>query len=161
MKTNRQNEIYKIVFATGGCYRYCPIQVFSIDSSLTIQFKGIEFTDFKGFYTGTIRRQFFDTINMKLESVNYKQLDTAYSGTVDDLSTELIIYYGTKAKHITSPLNDLPDSVQSFYQWLLVEQKKMILHKITDSLKFETRIEKGLPPILDTIIFTPPTIEND
>ena len=159
--TNRQNEIYKIVFATGGCYGKCPVQVFSIDSSLTIKFKGIEFTDFEGLYTGTINRQYFDTLNVKLESVNYQQLDTIYSGTVDDLSTELFIYYGTKVKHITSAFNDLPDTVKSVYKWLSTLQKKMILRKTTDSINFETRIDKGLPPLREKIKFTPPRIKND
>jgi len=157
----RQNEIHKIVFATGGCYGQCPIQVFSIDSSLTVKYQGVKYTDNNGFYIGSIDRTLFDTINIKFENINYKQLDTTYSGTVDDLSTELFIYYGDKIKRITSPLSDLPDTVQVLYNWLLTTQKKFVLSKTNDSLKFETKIEKGLPPIMETINFIPPTIDND
>lgn len=159
IKLQRPNEIYKIVFATGGCYGECPLQVFSIDSNLTIKYHGIKYTENKGFYIGTIDRYLFDTLNIKFENVNYKQLDSVYSGTVDDLSTELFIYYGDKMKHITSPLNDLPDTVQALYNWLLTTQKKFVLTKTNDSLTFETKIEYG-PPIMETIKFIPPTIDN-
>ena len=161
LKFQRQNEIYKIAFATGGCYGECPIQVFSTDSSLIVKYQGIKYTDHNGSYIGRIDRTLFDTINIKFENVNFKQLDTIYSGTVDDLSTEMFIYYGAKIKRITSPLSDLPDSVQVLYNWLLKTQKKFVLAKTKDSLKFETKIEKGLPPIMETIKFTPPTIDND
>jgi len=157
----RQNEIHKIVFATGGCYGHCPIQVFSIDSNLTVKYQGVKYTDIKGFYIGSIDRSLFDTLNMKFENVNYKQLDTTYNGTVDGLSTELFIYYGDKIKRITAPLNDLPDSVQVMYNWLLSTQKKFVLSKSNDSIKFETKIEKGLPPIKETIKFIPPKIALD
>jgi hypothetical protein len=159
-KLQRLNEIYKIVFATGGCYGECPLQVFSIDSSLTIKYHGIKYTKNKGFYIGTIDKSLFDTLNIKFENVNYKQLDSLYSGTVDDLSTELFIYYGDKIKHITSPLNDLPDTVQALYNWLLTTQKKFVLTKTNDSLTFETKIVNGPPPIMETIKFTPPTFDN-
>jgi hypothetical protein len=152
----RQNEIYKIVFATGGCYGSCPIQVFSIDSSLAIKYHGIKYTNHEGYYRGKIDKTLFDSINIKFENVNYQQLDTVYSGTVDDLSTELVIYYGDKKKCINSQMNDLPDSVQLLYEWLLVTQKKLKLERVMDSLKFETRIEKPLPLFLETIKFTPP-----
>jgi hypothetical protein len=159
-KSHRQNEIYKIVFATGGCFGECPLQVFSIDSNLTIKYHGIKYTENKGFYIGKIERALFDTINIKFENVNYKELESIYDGTVDGLSTELYIYYGDKMKHITSPLSDLPDTVQVLYNWLMTKQKKFVLTKTNDSLKFETYIENG-PPILETIKFTPPTIDNN
>ena len=160
-KFQRQNEIYKIVFATGGCYGECPIQVFSIDSSLTVMYQGIKYTEHNGSYIGTIDRTLFDTLNIKFENVNFKQLDTTYSSTVDDLSTEMFIYYGDKIKRITSPLCDLPDSVQVLYNWLLKTQNRFVLAKTKDSIKFETKIEKGLSPYTETIKFTVPTIEND
>ena len=128
---------------------------------MTVKYQGVKYTDNNGFYIGSIDRTLFDTINIKFENVNYKQLDTKNSGTVDDLSTELIIYYGDKIKRISSPLSDLPDTVQVLYNWLLTTQKKIVLSKTNDSLKFETKIEKGLPPIMEIINFTPPTIDND
>lgn len=151
----RKNEIHKIVFATGGCFGQCPIQVFSIDSSLTVRYSGVKYTKKNGSYSGSIDRALFDTLNIKLENVNYKQLDSTYDGTVDDLLTELIIYYGDEVKHITSSFNDLPDNVQVLYNWLLATQEKFVLTKTNDSLEFETKIEKGLPPIKQSVTFTP------
>ncbi len=151
----RKNEIHKIVLATGGCFGQCPIQVFSIDSSLTVKYRGVKYTKKNGSYSGSIDKALFDTLNIKLENANYKQLDSTYDGTVDDLLTELIIYYGDEVKHITSSFNDLPDNVQVLYNWLLAPQERFVLTKTNDSLEFETQIDKGLPPIKQSVTFTP------
>lgn len=151
----RENEIHKIVFATGGCFGTCPIQVFSIDSSLAVRYQGLKYTDNIGSYVGSVDRALFDSLNIKFENVNYKQLDTTYSGTDDDLLTELFIYYGDEVKHITSTFNDMPVNVQVLYNWLLATQEKFDLTKTNDSLVFETKIQKGLPPIKQSVFFTP------
>ena len=100
-------------------------------------------------------RAIFDSLNIKFENVNYKQLDTTFSGTEDDLLIELFIYYGNEVKHITSTFNDMPVNIQALYNWLLATQEKFDLTKTNDSLVFETKIQKGLPPIKQSVFFTP------
>jgi hypothetical protein len=51
---NRPNEINRIVFATGGCYGTCPIQVIDLNSSLTTKYHGVRYSDSTGFYRGNI-----------------------------------------------------------------------------------------------------------
>ncbi len=144
---HHKNEISRIVFATGGCYGNCPIQAIDIDSTLTFKYHGIEYTDNKGFYRGFITNGFWDTLNIKLKGVNYKQLDTIYARSHDDLSTEIFIYYNDKVKHIYGQSSSLPDSVMSVYYWLLESMKTFELKRTVDSLTFPTRIQKPLPPI--------------
>lgn len=156
-----KNEIKRIVFATGGCYGTCPIQAIDIDSKLTFNYHGIEYTDKKGFYKGVVTSGFWDTLNFKLESINYKQLDTIYDRSSDDLSTEIFIYYNDKVKHIYGQSASLPDSVMNVYDWLLKSMGTFELKKTKDSLTFYTRIQKPLPPPpIQTLRFTPPTEEE-
>lgn len=157
----RDNEIKRIVFATGGCYGTCPIQAIDIDSTLAFKYYGIEYTDKKGFYTGVVTSGFWDTLNIKLESVNYKQLDTIYDRSADDLSTEIYIYYNDKVKHIYGQSASLPDSFMSVYDWLLKSMTTFKLMQTLDSLTFQTSIQKPLPPSpIQTLKYIPPTKEE-
>jgi hypothetical protein len=49
----------------------------------------------------------------------------------------------------------MPVNVQALYKWLLAKQEKFDLTKTNDSLVFETKIQKGLPPIKQSVFFTP------
>jgi hypothetical protein len=142
----RSHEIKRIVFATGGCYGNCPIQVIDIDSSLKTKYQGVKNSASNGFYCGTVSAQFWDTLNIKLESINYKNLDTSYGYSEDDLSTEIFVYYNdNKIKHIVGQSSSLPDSVLKVYKWLLTTIDQMKFEKTKDSFIFPTRIEKPIP----------------
>jgi hypothetical protein len=157
----RNNEINRIVFATGGCYGTCPIQSIDFDSNLTFKYHGVKYTDKKGYYIGTMTNGFWDTLNMKLESINYKQLDTVYNHSVDDLSTEIFIYYNDKVKHIYGQSSSLPDSVMTVYNWLLNSIRTLDSKPTQDSLTFSTTIQIILPPPpMPTLKFIPPTDEE-
>lgn len=155
-KNNKQdNEIKRIVFATGGCFGNCPIQSIDIDSTLKFKYHGIRYTDKMGFYFGSVTRGFWDTLNIKLKTLNYKQLDTIYDDSVDDLSTEIFIYYHDKVKHIDGQETSLPDSVMTFYDWLINSIMKLEMKPSKDSLTFPTKIEKSVL-IPESIKFIPP-----
>jgi len=158
--SERENRIRRIVFATGGCFGPCPTQVYDIDSSLSVKFKGVENTDFKGFHRGNVTQDFWDSLNIKFEGIDYKQLDSAYNQTVDDLSTELIIYdENNKIKYIYAQSSSLPDSVENVYNWLLKRLDRIKLTKTQDSLTFPTYLDR--PPIRTKIKFLPPKGNSD
>ena len=159
----RTNEIKRIVFATGGCYGTCPIQVIDIDSTLILKYHGIAYTDKKGFYTGIVTSGFWDTLNIKLEGINYKKLATVYDHSDDDLSTEIFIYYKDNVKHIYGQSASLPDSVMAVYDWLLNSIRTFELKTTQDSLNFPTVIEKPLPtpPMPENIKFVLPKIDDN
>ena len=159
-KTRKQNEIQRVVFATGGCFGNCPVQVIDIDSSLIVKYHGIKYTDNTGYFIGNITAEFWDSLNIKLEKANYKQLDSSYEHSVDDLSTEIYIYYNNKVKHIHGQSSSLPDSVMKVYQWLITEIKQFKMKQTEDSLNFPTIMEKPMPLIQQNIKFIPPAIDE-
>lgn len=142
----RDNEINRIAFATGGCFGTCPIQYIEIDNTLNFKYHGIQFTEKKGFYIGVVTQGFWDTLNMKFESIHYKQLNEVYDNSVDDLSTEIFIYYNDKVKHIKGQFSSLPDNVMSVYNWLLKSIKTFDFKPTQDSLVISTLLEKPKPP---------------
>ena len=93
------------------------------------------------------------------EQVNYQQLDSSYQHSVDDLSTELFIYYGNKTKHIRGQEASLPDSVMNVYNWLMSNINQLNMQPSTDSLYFPTKIEA--PLLWKTVRFIPPPYEAE
>lgn len=150
---NRNNEITKIELATGDCFGECPLTVVSVDSTLTYKFYGGQYAKKKGYYTAHISQGLFDTLIIKLMSINYKQLNTSYEHSVDDQSLELIVHYQNKVKHVRAQSSSLPDSVSKVFYFLANTYKAVKLTQIKDSIRFETVIQKPLP--VDLVKFPP------
>lgn len=155
----RNNQIRKVSFATGGCYGKCPFLAIEIDSSLSYKFYGGQYSDLQGFFTGKITQTFWDSLNIKLEQVNLKQLDTLYMATIDDLSIESYFTFGQIKKPLFGHEMDFPDSVQKIFNWLMGSYKRVELTKV-DTLDFETKIQfsQGPMPPPKNLKFTPPKI---
>jgi outer membrane protein OmpA-like peptidoglycan-associated protein len=141
-----KNEIHKIVFATGGCFGTCPIETIEIDSSLKVKYMGVKYTERQGCFIGKISKGFWDTINKKLETIHFKQLDSSYQHSIDDQSSELYIYYSKKIKHVRAQQSSLPDSIIGFYNWFMKSYRQLPLQQTTDSLMFVTIIGRPMPP---------------
>lgn len=145
----RKNHITKVCFATGGCFGPCPFLAFEIDSSLNYKFFGGKYSTTTGFFKGRVSQEFWDTLNIKFEHINYKQLDTLYEHSIDDLSIETILHFDNKQKHIYAQSASLPDSIMTVFSWLMKSCKNIALIKITDGdTLFETKIQNPLlmPP---------------
>lgn len=166
--TQRKNEITKIEIAAGGCFGPCQLTVVSIDGSLDYRYFGGETPFFlsskeankgklKGYYSGKVSQGYWDTLNIKLEHINYKQLDSSYQHSIDDQSLEVIIHYGNKIKHVKAQSASLPDSVaQVFYD--VINSYKIIKPKPTrDTFKFESTVLRPVPlPDMREVKFPPP-----
>lgn len=140
-KTNlRHNNIKQIFFATGGCYGQCPYMAIAIDSSLNYYYQGNRFTEKFGVLKGKISKAFWDTLNIKLENLEFEKLDTLYENSVDDLSTEIIIYYKDKRRHIIGQSASLPPKLMEVYNWLFSASKRIKLTPL-----FQTTIQN--PPL--------------
>jgi hypothetical protein len=143
----RKNEINKITLLTGTCYGTCPVQTIEVDSSLTIKYHGMEFAKRNGYFIGKISAECWDSINLKFEKINYKELDTSYEHSVDDPPTFLIVDYLNKTKKIRGQTASLPDNVRKTYSWLINLTEKQKLTKTNDSINFEKEdIRFMLPP---------------
>jgi hypothetical protein len=164
----RHNEITKIEIATGGCFGPCQLTAVVIDSSLLYHYYGGEIRPalfpkpeqrekLVGYYTGIITKDFWDSLNVKLEKINYKQLDTAYERSVDDESLEVFIHYGNKVKHIKAQSASLPDSVAQVFYYIIKSHKLLKLKSTTDTFEIESKIHLPLPmPNIRKIKFPPP-----
>lgn len=144
---SRNNEITHIELGTGWCFGPCQFSAISIDSSLQYQYYGGKLLPGKwrptlqGYYTGKISKAFWDTLNVKLEKINYQKLDTVYPEISDARQFEIIIHYRHKVKHIHPQSGCWPDSVQNVFNWLADSYKQIKLKPSKDSLQFETVIQ--------------------
>jgi hypothetical protein len=143
----RNNEITKIEIATGGCFGPCQFTATSIDSSLSFKFYGGKLLQgnkrkvIKGYYSGTISKQTWDTLNMKLEAIHYKKPANRYDHSADDQSLELIIYYQGKVKRITAQDGSLPDSVNKVFYWLADKYKSVKITPTKAPIRFDVTLQ--------------------
>ena len=154
----RKNEITKIEIATGVCFGPCQSTIVSIDSSLNYKYFGGEtyFTlppdsknngKLKGYYSARISPGFWDTLNIKLETINYKKLDTSYQHSVDDQSLEVFIHYNDKTKHIKAQSASLPESVAQVFYYLINSYKSIKPKPTKDVFRFESETQKPIPSL--------------
>ncbi len=150
VKPKRKNELKKICFAVGGCYGTCPFLSIELDSTLTYKFYGGKYSTIQGWYRGNITQGFWDTLNVNLERINYKEIETTFEQSDDDASIEIILYYDNKRKHINAQEMSMPDSVSKVFKGIKESYKILTLSKQADSsFSFETKIQNGrfkIPP---------------
>lgn len=151
-KEEKDNKIHKIVFASGGCYGTCPVEVIEIDSSLTYRYHGERHTEIKGYYTGKITQELWDSINIKFEAANFRSLDTLYDQSIDDMATSTKIYYdNNKVKFIKAQESSLPKNASEVYNFISETKRKVKLTPATTIEGFDLTILfttiKPLPPI--------------
>lgn len=151
-KETQHNKIHKIVFASGGCYGTCPVEVIEIDSSLTYRYHGERHTNLQGFYTGKITQELWDSINNKLEAANFRNLDTLYDESIDDLATSTKIYYdNNKVKFIRAQERSLPKKTADAYSFISETTHRVKLTPATTTDGFDLTIlfttVKPLTPI--------------
>lgn len=167
-QSRRNNEITKIEIATTGCFGFCQPTVVSIDSSLTYRFWGekIPFISSSdsgknkkliGYYSAKISQAYWDTLNMKLENINYKRLDTMYNHTVDDESLEVFIHYGHEVKRIRAQSGSLPNGVGEAFYYIIKSYKVVKPAPTKDTFIFESKLKPFPGPDVRDIRFPPPT----
>lgn len=152
--TKSQNELLKIEIALGGGGQVpSPMQVFSIDNELNINYQGVGNTDRIGFYKGQFKQVLWDSLYYKLEEIDFKNLDTTYDHVDDDQTIELFIYHKGGVKHLIAQCTILPNELNEMWYWLKQKVNKTQLHKTSDTLIFETSI---IPLYQERIKFSKP-----
>lgn len=143
----RYNEITSVEVARGECWGPCQYTALSIDSSLKLTYFGGPLgpgrwrKTIQGYYQGHVSREFWDTLNMKLEHIKYKKLDTVCNRAVDTQDIEIIIHYNKGTKHIKFTEASFPDSVETVFYWIDSSYRHVVLRHIKDPIKFETVIQ--------------------
>ncbi|MDN3550697.1 DUF6438 domain-containing protein [Mucilaginibacter aquaedulcis] len=169
--SHRQDEISRIEIATGGCFGPCQSTIVSIDSSLDYRYFGGEtyFTlpsdakingKLNGYYFAKITPGFWDTLNIKLDEINYKKLDTSYQHSVDDQSLEVFIHYNNKIKHIKAQSASLPENAVHMFYYVINSYKTIKPKPTKDTFNFESEIQRPIPmPDVHNVKFPPPSKE--
>jgi len=153
----RVNEISKIDIATGGYLGDCPSIAISIDSSLTYKYYGGSFSDKQGYYTGKVTQAFWDSLNIKLEQIKFKRLDTNFTVPMDAPETELKIHFNSQTRHIQTGLFGLPASIANVFRWLINSYHQVKLYPSKDKLQFETEAQREPPkPSIKVVKFPQP-----
>ncbi|MEJ6980004.1 DUF6438 domain-containing protein [Pedobacter sp. P351] len=138
---DRHGQITKIAFATGYCHGTCPYQAIEIDSSLTYKYYGGEWAKNKGYFTGTIDRGFWDSLNTDLKDLEYWNFEAVYDNTVDDQEVELIIFKGHDKKHIRGQYESLPKGLRDLFFKTYKSVARANLRPIKDSIAFVTTLQ--------------------
>jgi hypothetical protein len=148
----RNNEITKVEVARGWCFGPCQFTALRVDSSLRLQYfgghllpsalPGSQRKTLQGYYEAKVSRGFWDTLNMKLEHIKYKKLDTARNWVDDSQDFEIIIHYDRRVKHIKFTGASFPDSVETVFRW--IDSSLGIMKKLTMVFHGKlTRLETG------------------
>jgi hypothetical protein len=141
---SRKNEIIKVEVATGWCFGPCQLTALSIDSSLELKYFGGRLLPgrwrktLQGYYKGRVSRLFWDSLNMKLEDIKYKKLDTNRQWVMDSQILEVIIYYRNGVKHIKTSEGSFPDSIEKVFLWIDSSYKATKLQHIKGPIQFKT-----------------------
>lgn len=142
------NNIYKIVFAQGGCYFDCPSESVSIDSSLQIMYRGVEFVDRVGYFQGSISAESWDSIQT-LCLPNHGWKSDSCMG-IDSQILEIHIYSENGVQHFWGSERCLPQPIVD----LCTSVEKLIKNTLmVESHEFSLETNAHLPPpVNDTII---------
>jgi hypothetical protein len=148
------NEITKIELARSGAWSDFGAAV-SIDTSLNYKYYS---GNSKKNFVGKINTRFWDLINRRFEQIKFKSIAPTDNKNIADANYfELIIYWRDSSKRIIRVKDIKPDSVISAFVWLNDSYKKVRLHQVNYSLKFETTFQIPPPgPQIDRVKFPPP-----
>ncbi|WP_295676787.1 hypothetical protein [uncultured Mucilaginibacter sp.] len=152
---HQTNEIIKVELARSGAWSDYGGAI-GVDSSLNYKcYDG----NTKRNFIGKINASFWDSINRRFEQIKFKEIPVFDNKNIADATYfELIIYWKDSSKRITRVRDIKPDSVVNAFRWLNDSYKKVMLHQVNYSIKFETTFQDPLPPQpkIDQVKFPPP-----
>jgi hypothetical protein len=145
----KQDNLTRIVFATGYCHGECPQQAIEIDSSLAYKYYGGEFARNKGYFRGTIGKGFWESLDADLKKPEFLSLNNIYDDSVDDQSVEVIIYRGKSKKHIRGQYESLPNELRHLFATMNSSINLANLKPISDTIHFESTIQMRVSKIAE------------
>ncbi|HEY4324307.1 MAG TPA: hypothetical protein VGN20_09980 [Mucilaginibacter sp.] len=129
----RNNEITKVELARSGAWSDFGAAI-SIDSSLNYKYYN---GNTRKYFTGKITEGFWDTLNIKLEKIKYKIVDTTDNSNIVDANYfELIIHWKNHRRRIVRAHGLQPDSTLNFMLWLNDGCKNVKVHRVNYPIQF-------------------------
>ena len=162
---NPKNEITKVELGRSGAWSDRGGAI-SVDSALNYKFYytylGRGDKPMSGYYIGKVTSRFWDTLNRKLESINYKTIRaTDDTNAVDVNYYELIVHWKNGKRRIVRMrnFNSADSSVMNVLEWLNDSYRRVRFTKeVKVPIKFETTYGLPLPiPNIDQVKFPPPS----
>lgn len=150
----KKRSITKIAFASGYCHGECPLQAFEVDSSLSCKYYGGEWASKKGYYNGTVKQEFWDTLVNQI-SVLPDTVFKEWQGCYDFQDMEIIVHFGNKKKMVSGIEGCIPKSVEKVISGLYWAHKYADLISQKDTILFETSLQ--YPRRVSTVKFPPVT----
>jgi hypothetical protein len=157
-KPNLQtNEITKVELARSGAWSDFGATI-SVDSSLAYKYFGDYGKVKQGYFIGRVSRRFWDTLNQKLEEINFKTINSSDNLSVADVNYfEVIVYFKNQKRRIIRVNPREKDAVINAFMWLNDSYKNIKLYQFKNAIKFETTYHELPKPSLKQIKFPPPT----
>jgi len=158
---HRVNEITKVELARSGAWTDFGA-VISIDSSLNYNYHGKYGNIKKGYFTGKVSPDFWDTLNQKFEQVHYKKIKPIIDSmnVVDVNYFELIIHWKNQKLRIIRVRPRETDSLMNVIFWLDSSYTQIKLRQARSPFKFETTYQDPPHPQIKQVKFPPPIKNN-
>jgi hypothetical protein len=149
------NEITRIEFAQSGAWSNWPSAI-SIDNALAYKFYGGKGLD-RHYYIGKVSRQFWDTLNRKIEKIDFSKMRPDDKQTIMDANYyELIIHWRDSSKRVVRQGFVITDSLSRIASWLDGSYRNIDLKQVSTPIKFETTFQIGPHINIDQVRFPPP-----
>jgi hypothetical protein len=139
-----ENSIYRIVMAQHGSFNpTAPADIFSIDSSLIVNYHGIENVRDSGHFMGQITIQVWRAIQKTLREMKYKEFEILYpyKPISDGHLYEIHIYHDSGEVHCET--HSLPLLMDNMFDWIRTIALQSDLKKTNNA--FDLRKENKLP----------------
>ncbi len=101
--------ITEIGIERSACFGKCPIYTFIVKSDGTFRYKGVEYVERKGEFTGTVPVWYFHRLAQFISDSGYMELENAYTRTVtDNPTTYTMVVMNGKRKTVNNYANAGP-----------------------------------------------------
>ncbi|WP_345948075.1 hypothetical protein ABDD95_14570 [Mucilaginibacter sp. PAMB04274] len=137
-------EITRVEYAKSTCLTPCIPMAISMDSSLRYQFYAdssyVKRAIAQRSYRGRINRRLWNELTDKLDSIDYKHLDTSRMQFPSDVQhVELIVYRGDNKIRLETEGSS--SKVGKVLAWIGDTYKSVKLKPITDTLQFNATLQ--------------------
>lgn len=131
--------ITEIGIERSGCFGSCPIYTFLVKSDGTFRYKGENYAERQGDFTGTIKVWEFNHLAQFIKESGYMELKDAYTrGVTDNPTTYTMVVMSGKQKIISNYANSGPTKLWAIEQLidnLLTKAKWNDSPKVEDKKK--------------------------
>lgn len=147
-KSNKAPDaITSIEVATRICGGLCQYNAILIKKNLSYQYfagwtPGFEHTAKQNYFVAKVSQPFWDSLDHRLQRIDFSHLRLINSPVVVDDSFEIIIHYGSQVKRLKGSFMTFPPKLKELIDQIHSSQKTLRLKPVAGRLKFEIPTER-------------------